>query len=576
MRQKEIFVNRAILKDGMLCLILADNDLTVLKKLSTLHNCKYRMRHKRYEVPLTWSNVVQLSEWQFMFGKSLRDWERTTRQNRELKRLKIKNIPGLNGTLYPYQARGVEWIDECGGRALIADEMGLGKTIQALGWMQLHPEKSPTLVLCPSILKINWEREAKKWLQSVNVQILESRTPYEITGDFVIINYDVLDWWVVELKEYGFQLFIVDEAHYIKSNKAKRTKAFKRLAKYIPNMIALTGTPIENKPIEIFNIVQALDSTIFPDYIRFTRDYCDATNGLYGWNTNGASNTQELYRKLVNSVMIRRKKTEVLTDLPDKQICVLPLEITNRKEYAQAEERFIKFLAQKFDDDLQTGEQIEKELKQYAKTHELEVNEELTASDLQTIKQTKIEKAKAAPALVQMGALKQLAVKGKMAAVIDWIKEFLETDEKLVVFAINKKVIAELMKHFPTAARVDGSVTKNKRQKAMDRFQTDPACRLFVGNIDAAGIGITLTAASNAAIIQFPWSPGKLSQAADRIHRISQTKRVTIWNIVGVNTIEEKIIETLAKKEKIMIDVLDGGKYDAAAIASEVIKMYKK
>jgi len=447
-------------------------------------------------------------------------------------------------------------------------------TIQAITWCQLHIKERPVLVICPSSVKISWQRMADEWMDVVNVQILEGRTPYEITGDFVIINYDILNYWVNDLKVYGFKVLIADEAHYIRNSTSKRTKAFKQIARYFEKIIAMTGTPIENYPVEIFNIVNILNPKIFPNYYDFTKRFCDAKNDGFSRNIKGVSNPEELYRILTKTVMIRRKKSEVLTDLPPKNICVLPLEITNRKEYRTAELKFIEYLSTKFHTDL-GKDGIEKELKAYAKLHDIEISDDLDSDDLAVLHDTKIEKAKAAPVLVQMGILKQLAVKGKMKAMIEWITDFLESGEKLVVFTLNRFVITELLKEFPDAVSYEGKTSKKNRQLAIDSFQTDESCKLFISNIDAGGIGITLTAASNVLMTQYPWTPGKFGQAPDRLHRMTQIKQVTVWNAVGANTIEEKIIKVLALKEQIITDVLDGGKHDTSSIASEIIKMYK-
>lgn len=568
------FVNRAILKNNKIWLLIDVKDIKATKNACSLVNCKYHLMSGMYEIPLTHRNALSLMEWNFTFGKSLRDWERETRHQLELSKVKLKNIKGFNAILRRFQARGVEFIDECDGRALIADDPGLGKTIQALAWCCLHPKKRPVLIVCPSSVKINWDRETQGKLNELNVQTLEGRTPYPITGEFVIINYDILDNWVNEIKEYGFQVLVADEAHYIRNSNSKRTKAFKRIAKYFKYIVALTGTPIENYPIEIFNIVNILNPKIFPNYYDFTKRFCNASYDEYGRNVKGVSNPEELYRILSKSVMIRRKKSEVLKELPPKNICVLPLEITNRREYAAAEKQFLEFLIHKFHTDLEK-EGIEKELRAYAKKNEVNISEDLATDDLLAIREMKIAKAKNAPMLVQMSILKQLAAKGKMKAVVEWIEDFLESGEKLVVFAINKEIISLIMEHFPNAVRYDGSTSKKNKQLAIDRFQTDATCNLFVANIDAGGIGITLTAASNVLMLQYPWTPGKFIQAPDRIHRMTQTKQCTVWNAVAANTIEEKILKIISDKEKIITDVLDGGKYDQSSIASEVIKMYK-
>jgi SWI/SNF-related matrix-associated actin-dependent regulator 1 of chromatin subfamily A len=132
------------------------------------------------------------------------------------------------------------------------------------------------------------------------------------------------------------------------------------------------------------------------------------------------------------------------------------------------------------------------------------------------------------------------------------------------------------MKHFPKAVKIDGSVSPSQRQKIVEQFQNDPNTKLFIGNIEAAGVGITLTAASNAAILEFPWKPSTLNQAMDRIHRITQTKQVTIWQLVAVDTIEEKIIDLLKKKENIVANVLDGKMYVDESIFMDLIESYRK
>jgi len=533
-----------------------------------------------WEIPLEVRYVEKLKTLDFIFSNGLTKWlEQHRNEQMEKKEITIHSIPQLGGTLYGYQLEGVNFIEKQNGRALIADEMGLGKTVQALAWIQLHKEEVlPVIVVCPSSLKINWERETHRWTTDLNVEILNGQTPYTPEGDFLIINYDILPYWEKTLKMLYPATVIIDEAHYTKNNKAKRTKSFKRLVKGVKNVIALTGTPIENRPIEIFNIVQAIDPTVFPNYISFVMDFCDAKRDRFGWDVSGASNTLVLNRILKESIMIRRKKKDVLKDLPPKQMSKITLSISNHSEYKKAENEFVQYLKDRFMSisayDL--DENVERELKQYAKDHEIEVEDELTDDDLEKIKREKIESAGRAPMFAKIETLKQLAVQGKMKQIIEWIEDFLESDEKLVVFANHRKVIDTLMKHFKGAVKIDGSVSMKKRQDVVDSFQNNPNVRLLIGNIKAAGIGITLTAASNVAVIQFPWSPGILMQACDRVHRISQTKQVTIWNLVGEDTIEEKIIDLLIKKEKLIGEVLDGKITEDNSILSELINDYRR
>jgi SWI/SNF-related matrix-associated actin-dependent regulator 1 of chromatin subfamily A len=368
-------------------------------------------------------------------------------------------------------------------------------------------------------------------------------------------------------------VILLDEAHYIKNNSAKRTKAFKRLNKRIPKLIALTGTPIDNRPVEIYNVVQAVDSEVFPNYFHFIRKYCGAKKTYFGWDTNGATNMQELHEILKRTVMIRRKKSEVLSELPAKQFVNVPIQIDNAGEYQRAEIAFTDYLQKRYSE---IDEEIEKELKRFAKRNDYETGEVLTDQEITFLKQRKIEKANLAPFLVQIEYLKQLAVEGKFKFIKEWIEDFLDSGEKLVVFGVHRKFIAELCKMFPNALQIDGGTSMKDRQKAVDEFQNNPKQNILIANIRAAGVGITLTASSNVMVFEFPWSPSILSQAIDRLHRIGQLKQVTAWFLVGENTIEEKILKLLKDKENLISQVLDGVDSKDSNIIRELIKGYRK
>ena len=559
-RTANLIKERQVIK---ICFSYSDKE--AFRKIASFPDVK--MKSDYWEGYITQKLIELLKELNFVFSPSLQNWDK---KEDEVKKLSL-NLDVEE--LYKYQIEGVHFLEQKNGRALIADEMGLGKTVQALSWLKLHPEFSKVLVICPASLKINWQREAEKWAL-LDMEILNGTTPHKIKSNDVIINYDILSYWEKYLKLKQFDVIIFDEAHYIKNNKAKRTKAFKRLVKSVPRLIALTGTPIENKPIEIYNIVKVIDPSIFPDATDFAVEFCGAKKTRFGWDKNGATNTLRLNKILSSSIMIRRKKVDVLKDLPEKQIIKVPFEINNRIEYDQAETEFVEFLKKKFNTENLTEEILE-ELKQFAKRNDIEVSEELTTDEIRLIKEHKFERIASAPVLAQIELLKQLAVKGKIDQVIEWIENFLESGEKLVVFAVHKKVVSQLMEKFKhIAVKVDGSVSQKQRQEAVDKFQKDSKTRLFIGNIKAAGVGITLTAASNAVIIEFPWSPGELNQAADRIHRITQTKQVTIWNLVGESTIEEKIITLLKKKEKVITKILDGKQYEDQSILMDLFKSY--
>lgn len=476
---------------------------------------------------------------------------------------KIQNLK-LKRDLFPFQKEGVEFIENRQGRAVVGDEMGLGKTIQALAWLALHPEKRPAVIICPAHLKLNWAQEARMTLPGEpNIQVISGTdTRQPLTGDIIIINYDILPnsykekvddfgrrsrgseihhtGWVDFLLDIKPQVLIFDEAHYCKNSSALRTKATRKIAKGVKHVIALTGTPIVNRPIEGFTILQMVDKNLFPDFWTYVRRYCDAKHNGFGWDFTGASNKEELHEKL-KTVMIRRKKADVLPELPDKLYSYVPMVMNNRDEYEEAEADFISYLR---------GEKGEKAA----------------------------EKAGKAEHLTRIETLKQLSVKGKMKASIQWIRDFLEENgNKLVVFAVHKTTIDALMKEFKAeAVKVDGSVSATKRNEAVKTFQNDPKVKLFIGNIQAAGTGLTLTAASSVAFLELPWTPGELKQAEDRCHRIGQKDTVNVYYLLADETIEMTIARILDEKRKVLEAVLDGKEVDEGNLLTELIEAYTK
>jgi SNF2 family DNA or RNA helicase len=511
-----------------------EQDLTNVR---TLSGRRFHADDRAWSAPVCIETVELLKTWGFMLDSKLEIF--LQKVNTHIDPTAIIDIPGLKDQLFPFQNQGVAFIESRDGRALIADEMGLGKTIQALAWLQLHPEHRPAIIVVPASLKLNWEREAQHWMSTPKVQVLSGTSLYKITGEIIVINYDILGDWFPALKAMNPQVLICDEIHYIKSNSARRTKAVKQLAKGIPHVIGLSGTPIVNRPVEAFNALHIIDPTVVSDFWSFVHRYCAAHNNGFGWDFNGASNTAELHDKLVKSVMLRRVKSDVLTDLPDKLHSFVPIELDNEKEYRSAERDFISFVQRTKGTDA-------------------------------------AERASNAATLAEIEGLKQLAVQGKMKQAIDWIQNFLDADGKLVVFAVHKFVIDALMIHFGTqiAVKIDGSTPMADRQRAVDIFQHNPECRLFVGNIVAAGVGITLVAASNLVFLELGWSPSVMDQAADRIHRIGQKFSVNIYYLLASGTIEEQIAQLLDKKRKVVDAVMDGKEPDQESLLSELIKSY--
>jgi len=423
-----------------------------------------------------------------------------------------------------YQLDAVRKIEYFHGRALLADEMGLGKTIEALLWIKKHPKARPVVVVCPASLKWMWESFVHKVLK-IRCEILHGTTPPKTrpigTHSFLIINYEVLQYWVNYLKRLKPKIMIVEECHYIKNFKARRTKAVGVLAKKIPYIIAISGTPLTNRPAELWNVLHLLRPDKFHSKLPFVIRYCNRKWTPWGWDISGASHLKELHRKLKQTMMIRRLKKDVLKELPDKIRHTIPLEI-DRKEYDEAANDFIRWLTKK--------------------------------------SISKAKRAMKAKQLVRMGYLKRLAAKLKMEYVLSWIDDFLEeSDDKLVLFCTHKKIIKILHdKYQQSSVVVDGTITGIDRKRAIHTFQKDKRIRIFIGNIKVAGIGITLTAASSLAFVEMDWVPGHHTQAEDRIHRMGQKNTVNIYYLIAKDTIEENLCKLIQKKQKILASTLDG------------------
>jgi len=483
---------------------------------------------KEWTAPMSGESLELLKEWGFQLSTELLQWQ----SSRELSNVELPEL-NLNKQLYPFQEDGIRFIESRKGRVLLAYDMGLGKTATTIAWLQWHRELRPVIVICPSTIKWNWRLEWQKWTGKQSIQILSGRTPYGIDSDIIIINYDILKDWVGVLRAISPRVVVADESHMCRDPQALRTKAFKRLTHGVPHVLALTGTPVVNRPIEIFPTLQILDSTRWGSRFRYAQDYCAARHNGFGWDFSGTSNSKKLHSVLTESVMLRRTKAEVLKDLPDKTYSTVPLEVDNRQEYEDVRDGTVNWIKS-------------------ADGHERNYRME---------------------ALAKIEALKQVAVRGKMKQCVEWISEFLDSGEKLVVFCLHRFVIDELMRQFKDmAVRVDGSVVGEQRQWAVDRFQSDPDCRVFVGQIKAAGVGITLTAASNVVFIEYPWSPSDAEQCADRCHRIGQKNSVTVWNLVAVDTIEESIIKLLASKQQVVDAVVEGKVSEELNVFQELLK----
>jgi SWI/SNF-related matrix-associated actin-dependent regulator 1 of chromatin subfamily A len=351
------------------------------------------------------------------------------------------------------------------------------------------------------------------------------------------LNYDILPKWTPYLLQIDPQALILDEIHYLKTRTTQRTKAARKLAQRIPHVIGLSGTPMTNRPAELWSPLNIIRPDLYPAFFPFAQRYCAAKKGFWGWDFTGQSNLDELNQNLRKSVMIRRTKAEVLTQLPPKTRTPIQIDLENRREYQLAHNNFLQWLAK--------------------------------------VRPEKIKGAIRSQALVKLGYLKRLAARLKLKNALQWVDEFLETtDEKIVIFAIHKEPIEIITKRYEhTQVTVDGSVIGKKRQWAVDKFQKNKDCRVFIGNIHAAGIGITLTAASTVAFFELDWTPGNHTQAEDRCHRIGTTQPVNCYYLTAKDTIEDNLLKLIRKKQKIITTAIDGKPTDEFDILTELLNL---
>ena len=481
---------------------------------------KYHSKGKYWTCELNKRNALILKENKVKLSPSLEDYLFGNINKVPTPPIKIE---GLTGTLRKYQEQGVSFINQVNHRGIIADDMGLGKTIQAIAYCQYHHTERPVLIIVPGCVKYKWQREIVKWIQNPGeIQILSGKTPNEkITGDIVIINYDILHDWRHVLYKIKFKIVVIDEVQYIKENTAKRTKVVKHIARKAKHLIGLSGTPIENRPKEIYNIANLCNPKLFPNMFEFGLRYCAGYNNGMRWDFSGASNTRELNKILLENIMIRRLKTEVLKELPPIQYSIIPLILSNKSEYNRAASDFINY-----------------------------------------VKETKgIKSANAAEraeTLSRLTTLKQLAAIGKIEQTIEWVDDFLQSGNKLVLACWHRQVLDTLYKHYSKiAVRIDGS-TKNKDEVAQ-RFQTQDKYKLAIVNMKAGGVGLDLFAAADVAIMEYPWSPTLIGQMIARVHRMGQkSKKVTAHFLVGLGTIDDHMVSIIDKKQKIIDRVMDG------------------
>lgn len=437
---------------------------------------------------------------------------------------KFKDLDKRGWRAFKHQEEGIEFLLKT-PKCVLADDMGLGKTYQSIV-AALECESERVLIVCPASLKINWMREVQNFCEDVSIISGKHWNP----SRFTIINYDILknfhtieergktyeDWELRrEIVEFNPDLIILDEAHFIKNHKSIRGKILKDLSKrFTPDRIwLLTGTPIANRPMDYYNLLSIIDSPVARNWVHYARTYCEGMRfkkgGRYIWVTKGASNLQELNDKTKRTIL-RRKKEDVL-DLPDKLITPVYLELQNVDGYKNVWGEYLK--------------------------------------------QRKIDGKKGNPArdLVEMTLLRTFIAMETLPYTIEKTEEAIELNKKTIIFCNFNDEMDELIRYFgEKCVCIRGGMSDKQKQHAVDRFQEDEKCMVFVGQIKAAGVGLTLTAAEIVIMNSLDWVPGNHEQAEDRAYRIGQNKTVNIYYMLIDDTIDTLVWDILNEKKKVI------------------------
>ncbi|XP_057818807.2 uncharacterized protein LOC131031948 isoform X2 [Cryptomeria japonica] len=474
------------------------------------------------------------------------------------------NIPAfLENVLLPFQRDGVRFVLEHGGRALIADEMGLGKTLQAIAVASCLKDSWPVLVVTPSALRLQWAYMINQWLHicSSEISIVMSqwtgsirdcfkvvyssgKKGIQLDGLFNIVSYDLVPKLQETLMDSDFKIVIADESHYLKNGQAKRTDACIPLLHKAQHCILLTGTPALSRPIELFTQLQALHPSAYKNVHHYGQRYC---KGGYFGTYQGASNLDELHALMKKTVMIRRLKKDVLSELPVKRRQQVLLSLDD-KGLQQMRALFFELGS------------IKKKMELCNLDEEVQM---LRLSQQQLISKIYTESAEV-----------------KIPAVLDYMQTMIEGGCKFLVFAHHLSMLDAieqyLIKKKVSCIRIDGSTSPSSRQMLVTRFQERDDVKVAVLSIRAAGVGLTLTAATTVIFAELSWTPGEIVQAEDRTHRIGQVSSVNVYYLHANETVDDLIWDCVQHKLENLGQVLDGQENALEASSEQHFNLNKR
>ena len=493
-----------IIRDGEWLRVIFPYDADIIDKVKSVPGREYRkLPVKSWRLPATPWHAAMLHN--ALKGEKF-EWDDEAKAlvaaNSKLGKLasktKGKKLPGL----FPYQGAAVDFLMAADGRALVGDDMGLGKTIEALGWMNLHQDVYPALTASPASVVYKWQTECNKWLDPPHSSyVIEGYSGDIPESEIYHTSYNVMVARFGQLSKIPWKLVILDECHYVKSYKAKRTRVAKALTEGAQYVIGLDGTPFWNRPIELFNTLNILDKSLWGSVWEYGNRYCAGGNE---WSMfQGASNIDELKARLTNT-MIRRLWDDVDSQLPPMTRTIMPVDI-DRTEYDRvAEEDYSNRLA-------------------------------------------------------RLTALYVAVGKAKAPIGIEWATDFLETtDRKLVIFAFHVDVVMAMVNALEKfgVTYITGEVSQKERASRIARFQDTSRVRVMVINT-AGSEGIDLFAAHDILFVERLWVPALESQAEARLHRTGQLNAVSAYYLAARNTIDIKFAELIEHKREIFKSILN-------------------
>jgi SWI/SNF-related matrix-associated actin-dependent regulator of chromatin subfamily A-like protein 1 len=427
--------------------------------------------------------------------------------------------------LFPHQVEGVAFLLKR-RRAILADDMGLGKTRQAIIGLHVAEPGGPYLVVCPASVKRNWAREIEAALPAATVRIIAGKSDdATLDATWVVVNYDILGAHAVRLAAHPWRGIVFDEAHYIRNHQSQRSRHSRGLVDGTadPVVYALTGTPLTNRPRDLFPLLQLCGHPLAKSFLSFAKRYCAAYQNDFGWVTDGASNLPELATQL-QGVMLRRTKDDVL-ELPPKLRTWLEVEVppgTGAKEVSAV----VQMLLQRG-----TGQR----------------------------RAPGGDRGDRARLLALLGTARLKLAAAKTSHTIEFVDNAVAQGEKVIVFSCYDEPVKKVKAHFGDAAvLLTGATPAGRRQSLVDRFQHDDGVRVFVANIIAGGIGINLTAARHVVFNDLDWVPSNHWQAEDRAYRIGQTATVHVTYMSATDTVDDFVSTLLEAKAAIIDAVVEG------------------